>query len=103
MNAAELQIALHRRDTESYNLDLGFTQPNSNADVRPACGELEPFHSKQGDLLRTTDPTEHGLALVQALFVETKVQTAFEKAVTTAQSLDVPLRVLSTFTDANEA
>ncbi|MCB9156118.1 MAG: hypothetical protein H6645_03260 [Caldilineaceae bacterium] len=39
MNAAELEIALHRRDAESYHVDLRFHLPASDADVRPAARE----------------------------------------------------------------
>ena len=79
MNAVELEIALHRRDAESYNVDLRFVQPESDADVRPAYGELEPLRIDREALLRATDPTAQGHVLAQALFIEAKVQPRLKK------------------------
>lgn len=93
MTTAELEIAIHRRDAESYNVDLRFVHPESDGDVRPAYGELDPLRIDTNALLRATDPVTQGQTLAQALFVQAKVQAAFEKALTAAQSLDVPLRV----------
>lgn len=93
MMTAELEIAIHRRDTESYNVDLRFVHPESDSDVRPAYGDLEPLRINPEAFLRAADPQAHGQTLAQALFVETKVQAAFEKALAAAQVLDAPLRV----------
>ena len=39
MAYGELEIGLHRRDAEHYQVELRFSQPESDADVRLSRGE----------------------------------------------------------------
>jgi hypothetical protein len=93
MTAAELEIALHRRDAESYHVDLRFHQPGSDADVRLANRELSPLRLDPAALLRAADPAAYGRELAQRLFADTNIATALATARAVAASNNAPLRV----------
>lgn len=93
MTAAELEIALHRRDAGSYHVDLRFRQPDSDADVRPS-GKLEPLRVDREVLLPlAADPAGYGRELARQLFVEAGVAAALDKARAVAETQGAPLRV----------
>ncbi|MEM7129826.1 MAG: hypothetical protein AAF702_26065 [Chloroflexota bacterium] len=79
MNAAEIEIAIHRRNAESYNVDLRFVHPESEADTRPGYGDLEPLRIDHDAWLGATSSAEQGRVLTQCLIVQTKLQAAFEE------------------------
>ncbi|MFN2226056.1 MAG: CHAT domain-containing protein, partial [Anaerolineae bacterium] len=91
---ADLEIGLHRRDTEGYNLELRFNHPESDADVRLTGSGSSPA---QFDLARlrevAQDDEAYGRLLAQGLFGDPAVQAAFAQATGTAQALEAPLRL----------
>jgi hypothetical protein len=91
---ADLEIGLHRRDADHYGVELRFSHPESDADIRLVRGDpsLVQFDF---DRLRelALDPQDCGRLLAQSLFADAAVQTALAQARSTAQSLDVPLRL----------
>jgi hypothetical protein len=101
---AELEISLHRREAGSYAIDFRFNQPDSDADIRlgqfiltEADIDLEALQ----DLVIT--PQKYGEKLTQDFFNQPDVLAAFTQALTSAQSLDYPVRLrLSIGTSAPE-
>ena len=90
---ADLEITLRRRDEGSYVIDLSFTQPDDEADIRPLA---QPPHLQLDvTALRRhhLNDEDYGQTLAAQLFGDPQVQEAFNKARTAAQSQDVPLRV----------
>lgn len=92
---ADLEIGLHRRDITHYAVDLRFIHPKSDSDIRLVRGSDLPLARFDHEKLRALllDPHAYGAALTAHLFADQEVPTAFEKAFTMAQSLDMPLRV----------
>jgi hypothetical protein len=94
LSYADLEIGLHRRDGEAYAVELRFTQPESDADVRL---EREGPATVQFDLegLRqlTADSNAYGKLLSASLFADADVHRAFAQARAAAGSGEVPLRM----------
>ena len=91
---ADLEIGLHRRDADSYAVELRFSQPESDADVRlvpsgPAAVQLDV--DRLGALAQ--DVAAYRRLLSESLFADPAVRTAFNEARSAAQALDVPLRL----------
>ncbi len=98
---ADLEIGLHRRGTNRYQIDLRFSRPGSNVDDRLVQGG--PFWARfDMDDLRSFSPNDaaYGKLLGESLFKSQEVRAAFDKARTVAQSLKAPLR-LRLFVDSN--
>jgi hypothetical protein len=91
---ADLEIGLHRRDTGSYAIELRFSQPESDADIRLVRGDpaLVQFDIERLRAL-SLDDAAYGQLLSQSLFGDPAVQTAFAQARSTAQTLDAFLRL----------
>jgi hypothetical protein len=91
---ADLEIGLHRRDTSNYTIELRFSQPESEADIRLVRGEpaLVQFEMERLRTL-TLDDLAYGQLLSQTLFSDAAVQTAFAQARSTAHALDAVLRL----------
>ncbi len=91
---AELEIGLHRRDTERYQIELRFSRPDSDTDDRLMRGDAVytrfDWDTLRGLALRHDD---YGKVLGENLFASQEVYAAFDKARTVAQSLDAPLRI----------
>ncbi len=91
---AELEIGLHRRDAERYQIELRFSRPDSDTDDRlmrsDAVYTRFDWGTLRGLALRHDD---YGKVLGENLFASQEVYAAFEKARTVAQSLDAPLRL----------
>lgn len=87
---ADLECGLHRRDANSYTVELRISQPGDDADIRLV--RLVQFDT---DLLRTLglDPAAYGAHVSQSLFADPAVQTEFAKARSATQALQVPLRL----------
>ena len=92
MPSADLEIGLHRRDADTYAVEMRFSQPDSDADIRLASdGVSVRFDAAQlRELL--SDAHAYGKSLADSLFAEPAVLSAFNQARTSAQSLDAPLR-----------
>ena len=91
---ADLEMGLHRRDSDSYTIELRFSQPESDADIRLVRGDpaLVQFDMERLRAL-TLDQAEYGQLLSQSLFADPAVQTAFAQARSTAQTLEAFLRL----------
>jgi hypothetical protein len=91
---ADLEMGLHRRDTGSYAIELRFSQPDSEADIRLVRGEPAQV---QFDMERlralALDDAAYGQLLSQSLFGDPDVQSAFAQTRSTAQALDAFLRL----------
>ncbi len=89
--SADLEIGLHRRDSDSYAVDFRFNQPDSDTDVRLGQGTA---HFDLQALAKLQPGTqEYSQALTSSLFSDPAVQTAFAQALTSAQTQNLPLRV----------
>lgn len=89
---ADLEISLHRRDAVSWSVELRYSLPGADGEVKldidgPLLADIDPSR-----LDAITDDEEYGLALGRGLF-ERGVGTAYQKAVATSQSEGVALRV----------
>ncbi len=91
---ADLEIGLHRRDTDQYTVDLRLNLPNNDADIRLTRGVPPTARfDRQYLLSQEIDHNTYGHTLSTSLFADPNVKTAFQKAMNAAQLLDVPLRV----------
>ncbi|SRR5258708_2345058 len=89
---ADLEISLRRWDTDTYALELRFSQPESDADVRLMSGGAALVRLKVANLRQDAfDSQSYGSKLGQSLFANPVVQTAFALATSNAQSREVPL------------
>jgi hypothetical protein len=89
--SADLEIGLHRRDSDSYAVDFRFNQPDSDTDVRLGQGTARFDLQALGKLQPGSQ--EYSQALTSSLFSDPAVQTAFAQALTSAQTQNLPLRV----------
>ena len=93
MPYADLELSLHRRDADAYAVEMRFTQPDSDADVRlMAETALARFDTARLREL-SADAAAYGKALSESLFAEPAVATAFAQARASAQSLNAVLRL----------
>jgi len=93
-DCADLEIGLHRRDADSYGVELRFSQPGSDADVRLVRGGPSLVHLDFERLRALSlDSAAYGQLLGESLFADPAVWTAFAQARSTAQVLEVGLRL----------
>jgi hypothetical protein len=91
---AELEIGLRRRGDGTYAVELRYTAPESDAEVRPAQGRLALSPAELAAWRAPpADPEAYGQTLSARLFQDPEVRTAFAQARSAADGLDVPLRV----------
>jgi hypothetical protein len=94
MSYADLEIGLHRRDAQGYALELRFSQPDSDADIRLLRDGAEAVQFDLEQLRELTlDPAEYGRALSASLFASPAAQAAFAQARSSAEALRLPLRL----------
>jgi len=91
---ADLEIGLHHRDADRYSVELRFSDPESDGEVR-LTGEVPPLAQFDFGRLRElqVDDEAYGQLLSQGLFGDSSVATAFAQARSTAQARNVPLRL----------
>lgn len=91
---ADLEIGLHRRDAGRYGVELRFSHPGGDADIRLTSDgpKMVQFDFDRLNSL-TADDEAYGQFLAQSLFVDEQVRTAFAQALSSTQTLDVPLRM----------
>ncbi|MFX0197653.1 MAG: CHAT domain-containing protein [Candidatus Hodarchaeota archaeon] len=91
---ADLEIGLHRQDADSYRVELRYTQPENETEVRLVRGG--PL-AVQFDIERlrelALDDSGYGQLLTENLFDDEELQRSFIQAWTNAQTLNVPLRL----------
>ena len=92
---ADLEISLHRRDAERYQVEFRFSRPDSDTDDRLAQAGKALCVQFDLDNLRSLllNAAAYGKFLSECLFGSEAIRTAFEKARTAAQLLNVPLRI----------
>jgi hypothetical protein len=94
MAYGELEIGLHRRDAEHYQVELRFSQAGSDAEVRLSRGEptLARFDL---DRLRElqADGAAYGRELGASLLADPYLRQGLAQARSVAQSLGAPLRL----------
>ena len=80
-NYADLEISIHRRDAESYGIELRFTPPDADVEVRLVRGGLPVAQFSLETLKELTyDNKAYGKLLSDCLFADPTVREAFEKA-----------------------
>lgn len=94
LSYADLEITLNRWNADTYRVELRYSQPDSDVDIRLAPGTpaLARFDAVQLQML-TLDPDAYGTLLGANLFGDANVRTAFAQARTNAQSQDAALRL----------
>jgi len=94
MDYVDLELAIQRRDIENYSLELRFSQPGDNADVRLLRDDLAAVRFPFSELLTLApDPLAYGNALTASLFADPAVRQAFAEACAVAQSQGFALRI----------
>ena len=87
----ELEIGLHRVEAESYQVELRFSDPASEADVSPARG---PAIFDTGELLALQNDAEaYGRALSEGLFHDDGVRGLYARARSAAEASGSFLRL----------
>ena len=91
---ADLEIGLHKHNGSAYTVEFRFIQPNSDADIRlgQASQALSNFNFSELLSLKY-NPQAYGAELSNQMFSDPNVKSSFVQAITSAQSLQVPLRV----------
>ncbi|MEI6777838.1 MAG: CHAT domain-containing protein [Chloroflexales bacterium] len=91
---ADLELSLRRRDAVRYTVDLIFSQPGSEADVRPL-GQQSVCVTFEMDRLRemALDPVGYGRVLTEMLLRDPALASAFAQCRTAAQSQRMSLRL----------
>ncbi len=100
----DLELSLRRRDATRYTIDLVFSHPGSEADVRPL-GERAITVAFDHAVLRATEvsPESYGRALGAMLFADSALAGALAQAWAAAQAQGLPLRLrLAVAPDASE-
>jgi hypothetical protein len=93
-NYADLEIGLHKHNGKAYSVELRFIQPNSDADIRLGQGSQTLTNFNFTELLSLKyDSQAYGAELTKQMFSDPDVKSSFAQAITSAQSLQVPLRV----------
>jgi hypothetical protein len=88
--AADLEIAVHRRDGQTYTVEMRLLPPGADEEVRPNSGAME----LDLDALRgTVDDKDYGARLGGALLKDDNIKEAFDSARKVADDNDVELRV----------
>ncbi len=100
---ADLEISLYRCYDNSYAVEMRFSHPDSDADIRLLrSGPVIRFDSGvlQENILNNE---RYGQLLSESFFADPEVLSAFDKACGNAQTLNVPLRLrLFIWTGASE-
>jgi hypothetical protein len=93
MNFADLELSLYRRSEERYGVELRYTQPGSDADIRLAGQEI--VVNLDFDRLRQSElePLEYGQLLTELLFASPALRSSFAQARAASGSLDIPMRL----------
>lgn len=91
---ADLELSLHQREAGVFTVEMRFSQPGSDADIR--IGQARPVTAQFDfpDLLKKSgDPSAYGTALTKSLFADKDLLAAFSQARASAQTSQSPLRI----------
>lgn len=92
LDSADLEIGLYRRDADGYAVELRYTSPRSDADIRQQSGAPVRFDRDSLRLLEQDHPG-YGRLLSDTLFADPDIHTAFLQARTSAAAQDLDLRI----------
>jgi CHAT domain/SIR2-like domain len=92
MDFVELEFGLHRREADSYTVEIRVSRPDSDADTRPTSGLLAKSDTESLHRLKF-DADAHGRQLTQCLFADAKVREAFAQARAVAEASNATLRL----------
>lgn len=91
---ADLEISLQRRESHSYAVSFVFSEPQSDAAIRPRKGLENRVHFDVPELDRLIyDPDAYAKALSQSFFSNAGISNDFEQARSVCQSKGMPLRL----------
>src|ERR1043166_2250917 len=93
MDIVELEFGVHRREAESYTVELRGTLPDSDAETRMSSRFPVRKIDIEGLRRQSFDPEAHGRLLKECLFGDTEVRAAFAKARAVAASANRTLRL----------
>jgi hypothetical protein len=91
---ADLEMGLYRRDAESNSIEIRFTPPEGDADLRMVRGgpSLARFDMERFQVLALDDKA-YGQLLGESLFADPEVKTALAQARSVAQTRNAFLRL----------
>ncbi len=90
---ADLELSLHRWES-GYAVELRYSQPNSDAEIRLGQAQSIPVQLDVAALqMKITDPAAYGKSLSEALFANADLKAAFAQARSNAQTQKAALRV----------
>ena len=88
--AADLEIGIHRRDSQTYAVEIRLLPPGADEEVRPDSGSMElDLDALRGE----TVDVKYGELLGGALLKDDKVREAFANARAVADAADADLRI----------
>ncbi|MBI5298292.1 MAG: CHAT domain-containing protein [Chloroflexi bacterium] len=91
---ADLELGLHQREAGLFTVEMRYSQPNSDADIRVGQGHpIAVQFNFQELLMKIVDPAAYGAMLTQSLFADKDLLAAFSKARASAQTGQSPLRI----------
>jgi hypothetical protein len=94
MACVDLEIGLHRRSADSYEIEMRTSLPESDAEVRLLRGGLALARFDFQELLALgADATAYGQALCEGLFADEGMRSAFAQVRSVAAREQVPLRL----------
>jgi CHAT domain/SIR2-like domain len=86
---ADLEIGVHRRDVHTWSVELRYSQPGSDGDVRVVRDQAFPTAMPSVEM----DPDAYGRALTDGLFASADIRRAFLEAIAAAESSQLALRL----------
>src|SRR4051794_21957086 len=89
---AELELGLHRWDDAAFEVDFRFSEPDSDADVRPTVSHPVTISISELNAL-ADDPKTYGHLLTEQLFSDPAIATAFRDARVVCQTKEEPIRL----------
>jgi CHAT domain/SIR2-like domain len=89
-NSVDVEIGLHQRDVGSWTVDLRFTAPDTDSEVRCVKDDISDLDES---VLADADNDKYGQLLGDWLFGDEEVSDKFVEARTIAEDRDLPLRV----------
>lgn len=91
---ADLEIILYRRDNERYGVELRYSQPGSDTDIRLLQRlDLSVQFDVIGLRQRLLDDAAYGRLLSENLFNQSDIKNVFAMAYSSARAADVPLQL----------
>ena len=93
MDFVELEFGLHRREAETYTVELRVSRPDSDAETRVTSRFPVGKIDIEGLRRQKFNVDAHGRLLAECLFADSKVRTAFAEARAIADASNAALRL----------